>query len=121
MQIGKVAPDEAPHEAEQIVDFLPRARPILRREAEQREMGDAELERSLDRAPHAIHALAMTLGARQAPLGCPAAIAIHNDGDAPRYRYLGLRPAKLLYCKRHVFGAPNKSDRHCALGAGSPA
>src|SRR4029078_6396385 len=69
-------------------------------------MGDPGLERSLDRAPHAIHALAMTLGARQAPLRCPAAISIHNDGDVPRYRYLGLSPAKLLCCKRHVFGAP---------------
>src|SRR4249919_937034 len=117
MQIGEVAPDKAPHEAEQIVDFLPRARPILRREAEQREMGDAELARSLDRAPHAIHPLAMTLGARQAPLGCPAAVAIHDDGDVPRYRHLGLRPAKLLYCKRHVFGAPIRVTGILALGA----
>ena len=72
VQIGEVAPDEAPHQAEQIVDLLPRPRPVLRREAEQREMGDAELERGLDRAPHALHALAMAFGARQARARAPS-------------------------------------------------
>ena len=81
VQVGEIAADEAAHQPEQIVDLLPRPRPVLRGEAEQSEMGDTKLERGLDRAPHAFDALTMTLGARQAALGGPAAIAVHDDRD----------------------------------------
>src|SRR3546814_1810344 len=90
----------------QIVDLLLRPRPVLRREAEQSKMGDAELERGLHRAPHTLHALAMTLGARQSPIACPAAVAVHDDGDVPRRRRLSGQPSKLLNCKRHGLNAP---------------
>ena len=119
VQIGEVAPDEAAHQAEQIVDLLLRPRPVLRREAEQSEMGDAELERGLHRAPHALHALAMTLGARQSPLAAQRPLpsmmmAICRGGR------LGVRPGKLLNCKRHGLNAPIRVSG-MSLRAVSPA
>src|SRR5262249_3229110 len=81
MQIGEVASDEAAQQAKQVVDLLFRTCPVLRRKAEQSEMSDAKLDASLDRAPDALDALAMTFGARQPTLCGPAAIAVHDDRD----------------------------------------
>ena len=65
-------------------------------------MGDAELERGLDRAPHAFHALAMAFGARQTALGGPAPVAVHDDRDMANGRSVGRLPSKLIHRKRHV-------------------
>ena len=65
-------------------------------------MRDAELDRRLDRPPHALHALAMAFDARQATLGRPAAVAVHDDGDMARGRSVGVAPIRLIHRKRHV-------------------
>jgi hypothetical protein len=106
VQIGEVAPDEAAHQAKQVVDLLARAPPILRGEAEEGEMGDAELERCLDRAADALHPLPVTLGARKPPLSGPTTVAIHDDGNMPRDRQIGHGPGEFVHGKRHVFKAP---------------
>ncbi len=102
VQIGQVAADEAAQEAEQVVDLLPGARPVLRGEAEQREMGNAELERGVDRAPYAFDALAMAFDPGQAAFGGPASVAVHDDRDMAYGRSVGRLPRKLIDRKRHV-------------------
>ena len=106
VQVGEITPDKAAHEAEQVMDLLSRARPVLGGEAEQGEMRDAKLECGLDRPPDALDTLAMALRAWEPPLPGPASVAIHDDGDVPRGRHLCRRPGKLLYCERHVLSAP---------------
>src|SRR5262249_56255633 len=81
VQVGKVASYEGAQQAKQIVDLLFRARPILRRKAEQSEMSDAELDASLNRAPDTLDTLAMTFGARQPALCGPPAIAVPDNRD----------------------------------------
>ena len=59
--------------------------PVLAREAVERELLDASLDAVLRDTPHAGHAPAMPLDPRQAALLRPATVAIHNDGDMPRF------------------------------------
>jgi hypothetical protein len=64
-------------------------------------MCNAELQRGLDRPPDALHALAMAFDTRQAALGGPAAISVHDDGDVARDRLRGVTPLRLIHGKRH--------------------
>ena len=112
VQLGEVAADEALHQPHQIVDLVDRARPVLGREAVEREVGDAELDRRAHRAPHRLDAVAMTDGARQAVLAGPAPVAVHDDGDVARR---GRRPARaragMFLGVRHRGGAFGCKER----------
>src|SRR4029079_18388330 len=101
VQIGEVATDEAAQQAKQIVDFLARTRPVLRGEAEQSEMGYAELLRGVDRAPYALDALAVAFRARQTALGRPAPLAVHDDRDMTGDLSVGRLEGKLIHRQRH--------------------
>ena len=64
-------------------------------------MGDAKLLRGIDRAPDALDSLAVALGARQAALGGPAPVAVHDDRDMTGDVSVGRVEGKLIYRKRH--------------------
>src|SRR4029453_1626810 len=101
VEIGPGGADEAAQQSEQIADFLFRARPILRGETKQGEIADAELERGLDGAPYALDASAMTFDPRQAALGGPASVAVHDDCNVASDRFSGRLPSNVVGRKRH--------------------
>ena len=61
-------------------DLVGRAPPVLGREGIDGEPFDPELDRSLGRVEQRLLAGPVALGARQAPLGRPAAVAVHDAG-----------------------------------------
>ena len=93
VELGEVAADEDAHEVEQTLDLLVGARPVLRGEAEQRQVADAAAHREADRAAQRFDAAAMALAARHAVRVRPAAVAVHDDGDMTRQTAPGRPPA----------------------------
>jgi hypothetical protein len=84
VQFGDFAAQIVPQQAHQRVDLVRRPLPVLRREAEQRQIGNSELACRDQRPAHRVGALAMTRDARQAAGLRPAAVAVHDDRDMPR-------------------------------------
>ena len=76
----------APHEdrlveAHEEADLVDRPPPVLGGEGVDREPLDAELERALDRVEQRLLAGRVALGALEAPLLRPPAVAVHHAGD----------------------------------------
>src|SRR6476469_2209741 len=94
------------HETGKVCDFLGAAPPILGRKCVKGEDLDAVIGRRLHCSADGFSPSLVTGNARQAALFGPAAVAVHYDGDVPRY---GARD----------FCAPVKSRR--ALGGGCKA
>ena len=95
MQLGEIAADEALHQAHQIVDLVRRPRPVLGREAVDRDELDAEFHRRPHRAgaPPRRPCCGRWRAAGRALR--PAAVAVHDDarrGAAPRPRPATSRP-----------------------------
>src|SRR5690606_30186098 len=83
------------------VDLIGWARPVLRREAVERQVGNAELDGCAHSAPHGLDAIAMADSARQAMLAGPAPIAVHDDGDVLRLSAIALVRCRLCLDFRH--------------------
>ena len=64
--------------------MMRRSLPVLGAQAIKRQVGDAEAATFLNDRANAVHAAAMALLPRHAALLCPAAVAVHDDGDVPR-------------------------------------
>ena len=84
VQLGKIMADEALQKAHEVRDFLGRAPPVLGREAVDGQVADAEIAGGAHGATDRFDAAAMALEPRQAALGRPTAIAVHDDGDMRR-------------------------------------
>ena len=81
MEAGEIAANEHPQQPEKELDLGGRARPVLRGEAEQRQVADAEVGRRRDGPADGLDPAPMAFAARQAPRLRPAAVAIHDDRD----------------------------------------
>ena len=101
VQLREVAADEAFHQPHEIVDLGGRPRPVLGREAVDRQVLHAELDGRAYGTPYSLHALAMTDRARQAALFGPAPVAIHDDGDMTRHRHAAALPCHGLIVLVH--------------------
>src|SRR5207237_10072781 len=69
----------------QRTDLFLVARPVLRREAIEREVLDAALARRAERPADRVHARAMPGDRRKMPPPRPAPIAVHDDRQMPGY------------------------------------
>ena len=87
VQIGEIVADEALQEAHEVGHLLRRPAPVLGREAVDREIADAELDRRADGAPHRLDAAAMALDPGQAAPRRPAAVAVHDDRHMGRHGF----------------------------------
>src|SRR5262245_7167686 len=85
MQLRQIAANEALHQPHEVVDLTGRARPVLRGKTVDREVLDAELHGRAHRAAYRFHAAPVSLRTRQATLGGPTPVAIHDDGDVARH------------------------------------
>ena len=82
-EIGQLALDRLGEDLHQRVDLVLRARPVLGREREHRQVVDAEIDRRLDDDPNRARAGAMAGGGRKPATLCPAAVAVEDDRDRP--------------------------------------
>src|SRR2546428_791980 len=79
-----LAPQVAGEEAHQGRDLVGGPLPVVGGGREQGELADAEAGGRLDDAAHCPGAGAVTGGARQAAVGRPASVAVHDDRDVQR-------------------------------------
>ncbi len=86
VQLLELAAQVVAQQPHQVADLVGRPRPVLGREGEQRQDGNAELARAAHDAAHRVGAAAMAGDARQAARLRPPAVAIHDDGDVVRPR-----------------------------------
>jgi len=89
VQLGDLAAQVMPQQSHEVIDLRERPLPVFRREAEQRQIRDAELGGRGQRTPHRLGAAAVTGNARQAASLRPAAVAIHDDRDVARRQRAG--------------------------------
>jgi hypothetical protein len=115
VQFGKVAADEPLHQSHEIVDLGGRPRPVLGREAVDRQILDAEFDGCTHGAPHGLHAHAVAHGARQAALLCPAPVAVHDDGDMSGHRHAAALPCYRLVVLVHGPGVVGIADAVAAV------
>ena len=81
MKLGEIVAEVTLEKLHQHRDFFGRPAPVLRGEAVDRQIGDAELDRRAHRAAHRLDAAPMALETRQAARLRPAPVAVHDDGD----------------------------------------
>ena len=81
VELGEVAPNEYPHQIEEALDLVVGARPVLRGEAEERQIADATAHGIADGTSERLNATAMPFPARQTMRVRPAAVAVHDDTD----------------------------------------
>src|SRR3989338_9212402 len=81
MQLPRLAIERREEQVHQQPHLLLRATPVLARKRKQREMANAVIATGLDQIAHPLHTLAVAGDTRQSAPACPAAVAIHDDGD----------------------------------------
>src|SRR5690606_28811632 len=83
VEVLELAAKEAVEEPDNRVHFRLGAAPVLGAEGVDGQVLDAMVGEAFDHAADVFGAGAMAGGAGEAPLACPAPIAIHDDGDVP--------------------------------------
>ena len=101
VKLRQIVADETLQEAHEVRDLFGRPAPVLGREAVEGQVPDAELAGRAHRPPDRLDAAPMALEARQAALGRPAAVAVHDDGDVGRHA-LACSPAGRAW-SRHAW------------------
>lgn len=86
-QLGHFAVGEVDEQAHQGVDFGARALPIREAEGVEGEVRHASLAASANDFAHGLGPLLVSSLPRHAALGCPSAVAIHDDRYVPRNRW----------------------------------
>ena len=86
VQLADLALQRGDEQAHQERHFVVRTAPVFRTEGEQRQVFDALPGARLDGRAHRVDTARMARHARQAPLGGPTAVAIHDDRDMSRHR-----------------------------------
>ena len=81
VELVAAPPQQPAVEVHQVQDLAGRARPVLGGERVDGQPLDADLDGALDRVPERLLAGAVALGARQAALLRPPAVAVHHDRD----------------------------------------
>src|SRR3954469_5051224 len=83
-QIGQLALDRLDEDLHERVHLFRRPRPVLRRESEDAERLDPEIDRGLDRPAERLRARAVARGDGQLPPARPTAVPVHDDRDRAR-------------------------------------
>ena len=117
VQLGEIAADEALHQPHQVVDLLGRARPVLGREAVEREVAGCR-DRSR-RAPCAAPPRRPCDGRPSAAGRAwrPAAVAVHDDGDVARHRRRSRSPSRGGFVESRHAAAGFRLQGHARIRA----
>ena len=84
MQFCDFTVERAEKQLDQHLDLSLWALPVFTAEGEQRQVPDAFFRACNNKLANALHAAPVSGDSRQPALPCPAAVAVHNDGDVPR-------------------------------------
>src|SRR5262252_5528875 len=101
MKLRKVVADETAQQAHQIADFGGRSRPVLGAERIDGQNLDAQFADRPHGATQGFDATAVALAARQAALGSPPAVAVHDEGHVARRLEAGIRHFRRSRSLRH--------------------
>jgi hypothetical protein len=85
VKVGEIVANKAAQQRHQLADFGCRTRPVLGAERENREKADTEIAGGAYRATERLDAAAVAFPTRQPARRRPAPVAVHDDGNVPRY------------------------------------
>ena len=112
VKLREVAANEAAQKPHEEGNLEWRAFPVLRRKAEEGEIGNAQVHGGAHAFPRAFDPAPVAFRPRQAPLRRPAAVAVHNDRDMFWKRAL-IPERKGLFLQSHSWPPiiPTQSSR----------